>query len=60
MVYFSIKNKDLNYVVKTFEDLKIVYRRLNIWFSGSEIERASDGEWYISIVREGNINAFNI
>lgn len=60
MVYFSIKNKDLDYVIKTAEELKKFYTSRNIKFSGSDIEKTIDGEWYISIAREGNINVFNI
>lgn len=60
MVYFSIKNKDLNYIVNISEKLKNFYTNQNIKFSSSEIEQSHDGQWYITIAREGDINAFNI
>jgi hypothetical protein len=60
MVYFSIKNKDINYLIKVSEYLRNFYDKKNIKFTMSEIESSPDGDWYITVSREGNINAYNL
>lgn len=60
MVYFSIKNKDKDYVVAVTDFLKSFYRSKDIIFEDSDLNITPAGEWYITIARSGDINAYNI
>lgn len=60
MVYFAIKNKDLTYILQTVSSLKLYYTSKNIRFEDTEPKKTKDGDWYITIARDGDINAHNV
>ena len=60
MVYFAIKNKDLDYVLQTINNLKSFYNSRNIKYEDIGPNKTKNGEWYITIARDGDINAYNI
>lgn len=60
MVYFTIKNKDKDYVLAITNFLKSFYVNNDIIYNYSDLNITQSGEWYISIERSGDINAYNI